>query len=160
MTLVVSGTSHQLSRDQALRVPVGRPDRSKAPQLLGKFRRLITWRTRYFSDMAQQPTSASGAYSPYPYSERLRGDNAQVWRAICSSSCEGRTCTAQCDLESLIGLFADRFRASSRLTPSQDKPPQIAARVSTSFSPIPPVNTSRSIPPSAAIIAATCLRTE
>jgi hypothetical protein len=37
MTLVVSDTSHQLSCDQALRVPVGRPDRSKAPQLLGKF---------------------------------------------------------------------------------------------------------------------------
>jgi trehalose/maltose hydrolase-like predicted phosphorylase len=36
MTLVVSGTSHQLTRDQALRVSVGRPDRSKAPQLLGK----------------------------------------------------------------------------------------------------------------------------
>ena len=36
MTLVVSGMSHKLSRDQALRVSVGRPDRSKAPQLLGK----------------------------------------------------------------------------------------------------------------------------
>ena len=33
MTLVVSGTSHQLRRDQALRVSVGRPDRSKVPQL-------------------------------------------------------------------------------------------------------------------------------
>ena len=36
MTLVVSGTSHKLSRHQALRVSVGRPDRSKALQLLGK----------------------------------------------------------------------------------------------------------------------------
>jgi hypothetical protein len=34
MTLVVSGTSHQLSPDQALRVSVGRLDRWKAP--LGK----------------------------------------------------------------------------------------------------------------------------
>ena len=36
MTLVVSGTPHQLRRDQALRVSVGRPDRPKAPQLPGK----------------------------------------------------------------------------------------------------------------------------
>ena len=36
MTLVVSGTSHQLRRDQALRVPVARSDRSKAPQLPDK----------------------------------------------------------------------------------------------------------------------------
>jgi hypothetical protein len=33
MTLVISGTSHQLRRDQALRVSVRRPDRSKVPQL-------------------------------------------------------------------------------------------------------------------------------
>jgi hypothetical protein len=32
MTLVVSGKSHQLRRDQALRVSVERPDRSKSPQ--------------------------------------------------------------------------------------------------------------------------------
>ena len=36
MTLVVSGTSHQLRRGQALRVSLGRPDRSRAPQLPGK----------------------------------------------------------------------------------------------------------------------------
>jgi len=36
MTLVVSGTPHQLRRDKALRVSVGRPDRSKSPQLPGK----------------------------------------------------------------------------------------------------------------------------
>ena len=32
MTLVVGGTSHELRRDQALRVSLGRPDRSKARQ--------------------------------------------------------------------------------------------------------------------------------
>jgi xylulose-5-phosphate/fructose-6-phosphate phosphoketolase len=42
---------------------------------------------------------------------RLRGNNAQVWRAICSSSCEARTRTGQRDAGSLMGLFADRFRA-------------------------------------------------
>ena len=36
MTLVVSGTSHQLRHGQALRVSLGRPDRSKSPQLSGK----------------------------------------------------------------------------------------------------------------------------
>jgi trehalose/maltose hydrolase-like predicted phosphorylase len=36
MTLIVRGTSHQLRRDQALGVSLGRPDRSKAPQLPGK----------------------------------------------------------------------------------------------------------------------------
>jgi trehalose/maltose hydrolase-like predicted phosphorylase len=36
MTLVVSGTSHQLRSDQALRVSIGRPDGPKAPQLPGK----------------------------------------------------------------------------------------------------------------------------
>jgi len=36
MTLVVSGTSHQLGCNQALRVSLGRPDRSRAPQLPGK----------------------------------------------------------------------------------------------------------------------------
>jgi trehalose/maltose hydrolase-like predicted phosphorylase len=35
MTLVVSGTSHKLSRQQALWVSGGRSDRSQAPQLLG-----------------------------------------------------------------------------------------------------------------------------
>jgi trehalose/maltose hydrolase-like predicted phosphorylase len=33
MTLVINGTSHDLRPDQALRVSVGSPDRSKAPQL-------------------------------------------------------------------------------------------------------------------------------
>jgi hypothetical protein len=40
---------------------------------------------------------------------------------------------------SLIGFCTDRFRASSRLTPIQDNPSQIAARASPSFSPTPPV---------------------
>jgi hypothetical protein len=97
---------------------------------------------------------------PRDYPERIRADNAQVWRAICSSSCEGRTCTAQRVAGSLIGFSPDRFRAESRVTPSQVKPPQIATRASISFSPIPPVNTIISAPPSTAIIAATCLRTE
>ena len=70
------------------------------------------------------------------YQKRFRGNNAQVWRAICSSSREARTYTEQRDAGSLMGLFADRFRDSSRLTPIQDKPPQIAARASPSFSPI------------------------
>ena len=91
---------------------------------------------------------------------RRRPDEKGRWRAICSSSCEARTSTEQRDAGSLMGLFADRFRASSRLTPIQDKPPQIAARASPSFSPMPPVKTIKSTPSSAAIIAATCLRTE
>src|ERR1700693_3700180 len=45
------------------------------------------------------------------YQERPRGNNAQVWRAICSSSREARTSTEQRDAGSLMGLFADRFRA-------------------------------------------------
>ena len=36
MTLVIEGTSHRLRRKQALRVSVGRPDRSKAPHLPDK----------------------------------------------------------------------------------------------------------------------------
>jgi hypothetical protein len=76
-------------------------------------------------------TAVAGAYQ-----ERLCGNNAQVWRAICVSSCEARTSTWQRDAASLMGLFADRFRASSRLTPIQDKPPQITARASPSFSPM------------------------
>ena len=72
------------------------------------------------------------------YQERLSGNNAQVWWAICLSSCEARTSTKQRDAGSLIGLFADLFRASSRLTPIQANPPQISARTFTSCSPIPP----------------------
>ena len=94
------------------------------------------------------------------YRQRLLADNAKVWRAICSSSFEGRASTKQLDPESLIGLLAERFRVSSRVTPIKDKPPQIAARVRESFCPMPPVKTRRSNPSSAAIIAATCLRTE
>jgi hypothetical protein len=99
-------------------------------------------------------TAVAGAYQ-----EGLCGNNAQVWRAICSSSSEARTCTEQRDAGSLMGLFADRFRPASSLTPIQDKPPHIAARASPSFSPMPPVKTIKSTPSSAAIIAATCLRT-
>ena len=44
MTLVVSGTSHELRRDQALRVSTVRPDRSKARQPSISSRLLITWR--------------------------------------------------------------------------------------------------------------------
>ena len=44
--------------------------------------------------------------------------------------------------------------------PRQDKPSQIDARTAASCSPIPPANTSRSMPPSTAVIAAICLRTE
>ena len=46
----------------------------------------------------------------------LGGFADQVWRAICSSSREARTYTEQRDAGSLMGLFADRFRASSRRT--------------------------------------------
>ena len=77
------------------------------------------------------------------YWERLFGNNAQVWRAICSSSCEGRTRTEQRDTGSLTGLFAEAFLAPSRLTPIQDKPRQTAARTFSSFSPMPPVKTTR-----------------
>src|SRR6202041_1458306 len=59
-----------------------------------------------------------------------------VWRAICSSSCEVRTRTAQCDTGSLIGLAAERLRVSSRPTPIQDNPAQIAVRTCASFSPM------------------------
>ena len=43
-----------------------------------------------------------------------------------------------------------RFAAGSRSIPSQADMPQIAARVSASFSPIPAVKTRASSPPSAA----------
>ena len=61
---------------------------------------------------------------------------------------------------SLARRALDRFRVSSRLTPVQDKPAQIAARASASFSPMPPVKTIVSTPSSTAVIAAICLRTE
>src|ERR1700730_457388 len=44
------------------------------------------------------------------YQERLRGNNAQVWRAICSSSCEARTSTEQRGAGRVLGLFAGGFR--------------------------------------------------
>jgi fumarate hydratase class I len=73
---------------------------------------------------------------------RLSGDryeaSRQVCLAICSSSSVAITRTSN--------------------PPIQRNPATIASRVMPSFSPIPPVNTNRSMPPSEATIAATCLR--
>jgi hypothetical protein len=80
--------------------------------------------------------------------------------AICASSSEGSTRTEQRDVGLLMGSYKDRFRVVSRLIPSHERPPQIAARTFASCSPIPPVKTSRSTPSRAAIMAATCLRIE
>jgi hypothetical protein len=63
--------------------------------------------------------------------------SSQVWVAICSSSSEVSTRTEQRDVGSLMGFSKDRFRLGSRLIPSQERPPQIAARTSASCSPIP-----------------------
>ncbi len=92
------------------------------------------------------------------YREMLVGNRAQGWRAICLSCCEGRTSTEQRDARQLTRLFAEAFLASARLTASQDKPRQIAARTPSPFSPMSPVKTIASMPSSAAIVAATCLR--
>src|SRR5438445_9322665 len=87
-------------------------------------------------------------------------ESSQVWVAICASSSEGSTRTEQRDVGLLMGSSKDRFRVVSRLIPSHERPPQIAARTFASCSPIPPVKTSRSTPSRAAIMAATCLRIE
>ena len=44
----------------------------------------------------------------------------------------------------------DAFRPSSRAIPRNPSPAQIRRRISAACSPIPPANTSESIPPSAA----------
>jgi hypothetical protein len=60
MTRVLSGTSHRLPRDLALRVSAGRPDRSKATQLSRKSTAVDRMVHYYFLDTAQQPTPALG----------------------------------------------------------------------------------------------------
>ena len=58
------------------------------------------------------------------------------------------------------GAVRRAVRCASRPTPIHDSPRHTSARTSASFSPMPPVKTSMSSPPSTAAIAATCLRTE
>jgi Mg2+-importing ATPase len=61
----------------------------------------------------------------------------------------------------LLRLFgAGEVKTRGEPRPDQDKPSQIAARTSSSRSPMPPVKTIKSTPSRTAIIAATCLRTE
>src|SRR5712691_9720214 len=87
--------------------------------------------------------------------EKIR---ARVWRAIIRSSLVGMTRTVHKLCGVLIGSACSAFRCGSRWMLRYSKPRQTSQRTGAARSPIPPVNTKVSRPPSTAVSAPMCLR--
>src|ERR1700751_275166 len=75
---------------------------------------------------------------------------AAVWRAMSRSSSVGTAQTETAESSALIRRSLREFRSESRTAPIHRDPFTTSARVIASCSPIPPENTSASMPPNAA----------